>query len=304
MVTYVDEHKGQFGVEPICKVLPIAPSTYYTHRSLQYALERRSTRAKRDDDLKHEIQRVWDDNFRVYDVRKVWRQLKRESHVVARCTVARLMRDLGLRGVVRGRRVKTTVPDDLLDRPLDRVNRQFDISRPNALWVADLTYVATWREFIYVAFVIDAYARRIVGWRISSSLQTSLALDSLEQALYDRQKGETEELIHHSDRGVQYLSIRYAERLQDVGIEPPVGSVGDSDDNALAETINGLYKTEVIRQQGPWRNIEEVEFATLTWVDWFSNRRLIEPIGNVPPAKKKSSTIRNCKGQPWRPDST
>ena len=231
---------------------------------------------------------VWDDNFRVYGVRKVWHQLKREGFDVARCTVARLMRDLGLRGVVRGRKVKTTVADELLDRPPDRVNRQFNVARPNALWVADLTYVATWRGFVYVAFVIDAFARRIVGWRVSSSLRTGLALDALEQALYDRQKSDTEELVHHSDRGVQYLSIRYAERLQEAGIEPSVGSVGDSYDNALAETINGLYKTEVIRQQGPWRNIEGVEFATLTWVDWFNNRRIFEPIGNVPPREKEN----------------
>ena len=277
-------------------MLPIAPSTYYTHKSQQRDPERRSARGKRDDDLKREIQRVWDDNFRVYGVRKVWRQLKREGHVVARSTVARLMRDLGLRGVVRGRRVKTTVPDDLLERPLDRVNRQFHVSRPNALWVADLTYVATWRGFVYVAFVIDAYARRIVGWRVSNSLHTGLALDALEQALYDRQKSESDELIHHSDRGVQYLSIRYAERLQDAGIEPSVGSVGDSYDNALAETINGLYKTEVIRQQGPWRTIEDVEFATLTWVDWFNNRRLFEPIGNVPPSEKEIEYYQKLQG--------
>jgi len=287
MVTYIDDHKVRFGVEPICAVLPIAPSTYYVNKTQHRDPERRSARAKRDDGLKLEIQRVSDDNFRVYGVRKVWRQLKREGFEVARCTVARLMRDLGLRGVVRGRKVKTTVPDELLDRPLDRVNRQFNVFRPNALWVADLTYVATWRGFVYVAFVIDAFARRIVGWRVSSSLRTGLALDALEQALYDRQKSETEELIHHSDHGVQYLSIRYAERLQEAGIEPSVGSVGDSYDNALAETINGLYKTEVIRQQGPWRNIEDVEFATLTWVDWFNNRRIFEPIGNVPPREKE-----------------
>jgi putative transposase len=287
MVTYIDDHKERFGVEPICAVLPIAPSTYYVNKTQHRDPDRQSARAQRDDELKLEIQRVWDDNFRVYGVRKVWRQLKREGFEVARCTVARLMRDLGLRGVVRGRKVRTTVPDELLDRPLDRVNRQFNVFRPNALWVADLTYVATWRGFVYVAFVIDAFARRIVGWRVSSSLRTGLALDALEQALYDRQKSETEELIHHSDRGVQYLSIRYAERLQEAGIEPSVGSVGDSYDNALAETINGLYKTEVIRQQGPWRNIEDVEFATLTWVDWFNNRRLFEPIGNVPPREKE-----------------
>ena len=246
--------------------------------------------------LREIAQRVWDDNFRVYGVRKVWRQLKREGQVVARCTVARLMRDLGLRGVVRGSSVKTTVPDDLLDRPLDRVNRQFNVLRPNALWVADVTYVATWRGFVYVAFVIDAYARRIVGWRVSNSLQTGLALDALEQALYDRQKSGAEELIHHSDRGVQYLSIRYAERLQDAGIEPSVGSVGDSYDNALAETINGLYKTEVIRRQGPWRNVEDVEFATLTWVDWFNNRRLFESIGNVPPSEKEIEYYQQLQG--------
>ena len=287
MVTYIDDHKERFGVEPICAVLPIAPSTYYANKTKHRDPDRRSARAKRDDGLKLEIQRVWDDNFRVYGVRKVWRQLKREGFEVARCTVARLMRDLGLHGVVRGRTVKTTVPDELLDRPLDRVNRQFNVFRPNALWVADLTYVATWRGFVYVVLVIDAFARRIVGWRVSSSLRTGLALDALDQALYERQKSETEELIHHSDRGVQYLSIRYAERLQEAGIEPSVGSVGDSYDNALAETINGLYKTEVIRQQGPWRNIEDVEFATLTWVDWFNNRRLFEPIGNVPPREKE-----------------
>ena len=288
MVAYIDAHKDRFGVEPICAVLPIAPSTYYQSKTRHRDPDRRSARAKRDDGLKHEIQRVWDDNFRVYGVRKVWRQLKREGFDVARCTVARLMRDLGLRGVVRGRKVKTTVADELLDRPPDRVNRQFNVVRPNALWGADLTCVATWRGFVYVAFVIDAFARRIVGWRVSGSLRTGLALDALEQALYDRQKSDTEELVHHSDRGVQYLSIRYAERLQEAGIEPSVGSVGDSYDNALAETINGLYKTEVIRQQGPWRNIEDVEFATLTWVDWFNNRRIFEPIGNVPPREKEN----------------
>lgn len=288
MVAYIDAHKDRFGVEPICAVLPIAPSTYYQSKTRHRDPDRRSARAKRDDGLKHEIQRVWDDNFGVYGVRKVWHQLKREGFDVARCTVARLMRDLGLRGVVRGRKVKTTVADELLDRPPDRVNRQFNVVRPNALWVADLTSVATWRGFVYVAFVIDAFARRIVGWRVSSSLRTGLALDALEQALYDRQKSDTEELVQHSDRGVQYLSIRYAERLQEAGIEPSVGRVGDSYDNALAETINGLYKTEVIRQQGPWRNIEDVEFATLTWVDWFNNRRIFEPIGNVPPREKEN----------------
>ena len=222
-------------------------------------------------------------------VRKVWRQMNREDIEVPRCTVERLMRDLGLRGVIRGRRAKTTVPDEALERPMDLVNREFQASSPNALWVADLTYVATWRGFVYVAFVIDVFARRIVGWRVSSSLHADIALDALEQALYDRGVNQKTGLVHHSDRGVQYLSIRYADRLSEVGISPSVGSVGDSYDNALAETINGLYKTEVIRSRGPWRNIEDVEFATLTWVDWFNHRRLLEPIDNVPPNSSRTS---------------
>jgi transposase InsO family protein len=289
MVTYIDEYRDRFGVEPICAVLPIAPSTYYKHKARVADPDRRPPRMIRDEALKLEIQRVWEDNFRVYGARKVWRQLTREGFEAARCTVERLMGDLGLRGVVRGRRIKTTIPDEALDRPADRVNRDFTASRPNALWVADLTYVATWRGFVYVAFVIDVFARRIVGWRVSSSLRTDIALDALEHALYDRSVAETSDLIHHSDRGVQYLSIRYTERLMESGIEPSVGSVGDSYDNALAETIIGLFKTEIIRQRGPWRNIEAVEFATLAWVDWFNHRRLLEPIGNVPPAEYETT---------------
>jgi putative transposase len=286
MVSFIDEHRGAYGVEPICAVLPIAPSTYYEYKARDRDPTRLPPRVQRDAALRGEISRVWDENFQVYGVRKVWRQLLREDVVVARCTVSRLMRDLGLRGVVRGRRCKTTIPDTALDRPADRVNRDFKVNRPNALWVSDLTYVATWRGFVYVAFVIDAFSRRIVGWRVSSSLRTDLALDALEQALYDRLPTQQDNaLIHHSDRGVQYLSIRYTERLAEAGIEPSVGSVGDSYDNALAESIIGLYKTELIRQRGPWRNLEDVEFATLTWVDWFNNRRLFEPIGNVPPAE-------------------
>jgi putative transposase len=288
MITYIDDHKDRYGVEPICKVLPIAPSTYYEHKAIERDPDRRSTRAKRDDMLKPEIERVWLGNFRVYGARKVWLQLNREAIEVARCTVERLMRTLGIQGVRRGRQIITTVPDELLERPRDAVNRDFNVSRPNALWVADLTYVATWRGFVYVAFVIDAFARRIVGWRVSSSLKTDIALDALEQALYDRQVSQGD-LIHHSDRGVQYVSIRYTERLTEVGITPSVGSVGDSYDNALAETIIGLFKTEVIHQQGPWRNAEGVEFATLAWVDWFNNRRLLEPIGDVPPAEKEAA---------------
>lgn len=288
MVDYIDLNKEKHGVESICKVLPIAPSTYYDHKDKQRNPDKRSSRAQRDEHLKEDIQRVWEDNFCVYGVRKVWRQLNREDIDVARCTVERLMKIQGLRGVVRGRRVKTTLPDNLSERPMDLVNRDFKVTRPNALWVADLTYVATWRGFVYVAFVIDAFARRIVGWRVSTSLRADIALDALEQALHDRRIGEQDQLIHHSDRGVQYVAIRYADRLADVGIDPSVGSVGDSYDNALAETINGLYKAELIRQQGPWRGVEAVEFATLKWVDWFNNRRLMEAIGHVPPAELES----------------
>ena len=292
MVRYIDEHKDRFGIEPICAVLPIAPSTYYEQKAREHDPERRPARAIRDEALKPQIQRVFDENFRVYGAHKVWKQLEREGRAVARCTVERLMRSLGLRGVVRGKKFKTTIPDELADRRRDRVNRAFTVSRPNALWVADLTYVATWRGVVYVAFVIDAFARRIVGWRVSSSLRSDIALDALEQALYDRRFAKGEELIHRSDRGVQYVSIRYTERLTEAGLEPSVGSVGDSYDNALAETIIGLYKTEVIRQRGPWRGIEPVELATLEWVDWFNHRRLLEPIGNVPPAEKEDEYYR------------
>ena len=288
MVSYIDNNRDEHGVESICEVLPIAPSTYYDHKDKQRYPEKRSSRARRDEQLNADIQRVWEDNFRVYGARKVWRQLNREDIEVARCTVERLMKTQGLRGVVRGRRIKTTFPANLADRPLDLVNRDFKVTRPNALWVADLTYVATWRGFVYVAFIIYAFARRIAGWRVSTSLRADIALDALEQALHDRRIGEQDQLIHHSDRGVQYVAIRYADRLAEVGINPSVGSVGDSYDNALAETINGLYKAELIRQQGPWRGIEAVEFATLEWVDWFNNRRLMETIGNVPPAELES----------------
>jgi transposase InsO family protein len=267
MVAFIDAQRDAYGVEPICAQVPIAPSTYYEHKA-------RAGSA---------IQRVWDDNFCVYGARKVWRQLRREKTTIARCTVERLMRQMGLQGAIRGRKFKTTVPDDTAARPEDLVNRTFTATRPNQLWVADLTYVATWRGFVYVAFVIDVFARMIVGWRVSTSLRTDLALDALEQALYARPNSNR--LVHHSDRGVQYLSIRYTERLAEAGIEPSVGSVGDSYDNALAESVIGLYKTEVIHRRGPWRHGEAVEFATLSWVDWFNTRRLLEPIGHVPPVE-------------------
>ena len=244
-----------------------------------------SARAKRDAALMAEVQRVFEANFRVYGVRKVWRQLKREGHGMARCTVARLMQNMGLQGVIRGKPVRTTISDKAAPCPLDYVNRQFQAPRPNALWVSDFTYVATWAGFVYVAFVIDVYARRIVGWRVSRTAHAGFVLDALEQALHDRRPLHRGGLVHHSDRGSQYVSIKYTERLAEAGIEPSVGSVGDSYDNALAETINGLYKAEVIHRRGPWRSFEAVELATLEWVDWFNNRRLLEPIGNIPPAK-------------------
>jgi putative transposase len=257
MVSFIDTHRGVHGVEPICAVLPIAPSVYYEQKARQADPSRLPERAKRDEVLRGEIRRVRKENFEVYGVRKVWEQLKREKKkdetAVARCTVARLMRQMGLQGAVRGRKFKTTVGDDTASRPSDLVERNFTATRPNQLWVADLTYVATWRGFVYVAFVIDTYARRIVGWRASSSLRSDLALDALEQALYDRPLSDGDRLVHHSDRGVQYLSIRYTERLGKAGIEPSVGSKGDSYDNALAESVIGLFKTEVIRRRGPWR---------------------------------------------------
>ena len=287
MTAFIDEHRDVFGVEPICQVLPIAPSTYYTQGARRVDPDLRPNRAWRDDALCQEIRRVWDENKQVYGVRKVWKQLRREGYGTARCTVERLMRRLGLRGVIRGRTVKTTVSDKATPCPLDKVNRQFRAARPNALWVSDFTYVSTWQGFVYVAFVIDVFARRIVGWKVSSSARTDFVLDALEQALHARRPAGDEGLIHHSDRGVQYVSIRYSERLAEAGIEPSVGSVGDSYDNALAETINGLYKAEVIHRRS-WRNLEAVELATLDWVDWFNHKRLLGPIGNIPPAEAEA----------------
>jgi putative transposase len=285
MVSFIDAHREVYGVEPICRVLPIAPSTYHAHVARRVEPTRRSARARRDDALGPEVRRVFEENFHVYGIRKVWRQLRREGFGVARCTVARLMRAMGLAGVIRGKPVRTTVSDKTAPCPLDRVNRQFRAPAPNMLWVSDFTYVATWAGFVYVAFVIDTYARRIVGWRASRSAHAGFVLDALEQALHDRRPMRGGGLVHHSDRGSQYVSIKYTERLAEAGIEPSVGSVGDSYDNALAETINGLYKAEVVYRRGPWRSFEAVEYATLEWVDWFNHRRLLEPIGNIPPAE-------------------
>jgi putative transposase len=288
MTSFVDAYRGDHGVEPICRVLAIAPSTYHAHVRRRDNPETAPPRVRRDETLMQEIRRVFDENFQVYGVRKVWRQLRREGRQTARCTVARLMKKMALQGVIRGKRVRTTVSDKAKPCPLDHVNRQFKAPRPNVLWVSDFTYVATWGGFVYVAFVIDAYARRIVGWRVSRSAHAGFVLDALEQAIHDR-KPVSGGLVHHSDRGVQYVSIKYTERLAQAGLVPSVGSVGDSYDNALAETINGLYKAEVIHRCGPWRTLEAVEYATLEWVDWFNNRRLLEPIGHVPPAEAEAA---------------
>jgi putative transposase len=294
MISFIEEHRMEHGVEPICKVLPIAPSTYYAVLAVTRDPSQASARARRDADLMPEVQRVWDENFRVYGVRKVWHQLRREGFNVARCTVERLMRRLGIQGVVRGKVRKTTIPDPVMPCPFDKVNRQFRAPAPNCLWVSDFTYVSTWQGFVYVAFVIDTYANRIVGWRASRSQQTQFVLDALEQALCERRPGKG--LTHHSDRGGQYLSIRYTERLGEAGLEPSVGSVGDSYDNALAETIIGLFKTEVIHRLGPWKSADAVEWETLKWVDWFNKRRLLGPVGNIPPAEAERNFYERIKG--------
>ena len=301
MVTFIDAHRGAYGVEPICAELTIAPATYHAHKARQADPTRRPARSVRDAELKREICRVWTEHHGVYGSRKVWRQLQREGFVVARCTIERLMRELQLHGSVRGRRVRTTIPDDAANRPRDLVNRDFTATRPNQLWLADLTYVATRRGFVYVALVIDAFARCIVGWRVAGSLRTDLVLDALEQALCDRRPGPAPNLVHHSDRGAQYLSIRYTERLAEAGIEPSVGSRGDSYDNALAESVIGLYKTEVINRRSAWCSVEAVELATLEWVDWFNRQRLLAPIGYVPPAECEEQYYRS-QATPAMPD--
>ena len=298
MIAFIDDQRAVHGVEPICKVLPIAPSTYHAHEAKRRDPSRLSARARRDLALRIEVRRVFDANYRVYGVRKVWRQLQREGFDVARCTVARLMRAMGLAGVIRGKPVRTTISDRSAPCPRDHVNRQFRAPAPDMLWVSDFTYVATRVGFVYVAFVIDTFARRIVGWRASRTAHAGFVLDALEQALHDRRPRHSGGLIHHSDRGSQYVSIRYTERLAEAGIEPSVGSVGDSYDNALAETINGLYKAEVIHRRGPWRSFEAVEYATLEWVDWFNHRRLLEPIGNIPPAEAEEQYYAMIEQQP------
>ena len=296
MTAFIDEHRGAYGVEPICRALPIAPSTYYAQAARRSDLSRCPARAQRDAVLIGQIDRVWTENFEVYGARKLWRALHREQIQVARCTVERLMRQLGIRGVVRGKTVKTTRPDPAQPCPRDLVNRQFKADRPNALWVSDFTYVSTWQGMAYVAFVVDVFARRIVGWRVSGSMQTQFVLDALEQALHARRPAK-DTLVHHSDRGSQYLSIRYSDRLADAKIAPSVGSVGDSYDNALAETINGLYKAEVVHRRS-WPTREALEVATLKWVDWFNHRRLLSSIGKIPPAEAEAAYYAKVAGQP------
>lgn len=295
MIAYIDAHRDRFGVEPICDALQFAPSTYWSAK-------RRvpSARSIRDEQLKVEIRRVYDDNFGVYGAPKIWAQLNREGIPVARCTVERLMRDLGIQGAVRGRAKRTTVAADVDVRPADLVERRFRAHAPNRLWVADLTYVRTWSGFVYVAFITDVYSRRIVGWNASRSLKTDLALDALEQAIWDRTRAgkNLDGLVHHSDRGVQYLAIRYTERLGEIGVANSVGSRGDSYDNALAESINGLYKTELVRNRGPWRGLDDLELATLEWVDWFNHRRLFHDLGKIPPAEFEANHYRQQTSAP------
>ena len=297
MYALVDAHRDRFGVEPICNVLQIAPSAYRRHAARLREVSLRSARARRDAVLMPKIETVWNANLQVYGADKVWKQLNREGEVVARCTVERLMRKLGLQGVRRGKIVRTTVSNTKAPCPLDKVNRQFRADRPNQLWVSDFTYVSTWQGWLYVAFIVDVFARRIVGWRVSPSMTTDFVLDALEQALYARQPERDSSLIHHSDRGSQYVSIRYSERLAEAGLEPSVGSKGDSYDNALAETINGLYKAEVIHRRGPWKTREAVELATLEWVSWFNNQRLLGPIGYIPPAEAEANYYRQLASQ-------
>ena len=284
MTRFIEEHRQTYGVGSICRVLSIAPSAYYAYRARQ---KNPCMRSQKDKELCDDIRRVWNDNFCVYGVRKVWHQLRREGLDVARCTVERLMRRMGLKGVIRGKGVRTTRPDPARPCPQDLVQRQFHAPAPNRLWVSDFTYVSTWQGFVYVAFIIDVFARVIVGWRVSSTAHTDFVLDALEQALCQRRpEGK---VTHHSDRGCQYVSIRYTQRLAEASLVASVGSVGDSYDNALAETINGLYKTELIYRQGPWKNRETVELATLKWVDWFNNHRLFGPIGHIPPAEAEAN---------------
>ena len=293
MIAFIEESREDLGVEPICRALQFAPSTYYDRRAILRDPERASARAKSDAALSLKIDGAWADNRKLYGARKIWHVLRRDGEDVARCTVERLMRALGIKGVVRGKKVITTNPDTSLPCPDDKVNRLFKADRPNKLWVSDFTYVPTWSGTVYVAFVIDVFARRIVGWRTSTSMKTQFVLDALEQAIWQRKTPDNKALVHHSDRGSQYLSIKYTERLDEAKIDLSVGTVGDAYDNALAECVIGLFKTEVINQIGPWKSIREVEWEMLKWVDWYNNRRLLGPIGYIPPAEAEEAFYAN-----------
>ena len=283
MVSFIDQNRKNYGVESICAQLPIAPSTYYEAKTKQSNPDKVCPRKKRDMELKPEIAAIWEDNYKVYGIIKIWKQLKRQGYQVARCTVARLMKEMGIKGARRGGKVYTTKSDKTQNKPEDLVQRNFKVTKPNQLWIVDFTYVRTWQGFVYVSFVIDAYGRRIIGWSVSRKMTTDFVLDALDQAIYFRKPST--DLIHHSDHGSQYLSLLYTERLEVEGIKPSVGTAGDSYDNAMAESVIGLYKTELIEMKGPWRNLETVEFETLKWIDWFNHRRLFGPIGNIPPAE-------------------
>jgi putative transposase len=289
MMSFIDAHREDLGIEPICRELAIAPSSYREHAARLADPARRAARARRDDDMREHIKRVHENSFGLYGARKVWHQLRREGISVARCTVERLMRSMGLVGIRRGKKTVTTVSNPKAPCPLDKVNREFRVARPNALWVVDFTYVHTWAGFVYVAFVIDAYARRIVGWKVSTSATAGFVLDALEQAIHARRPGPEDGLIHHSDGGVQYLAMNYTQRLAEANLVLSVGSVGDSYDNALAETINGLYKAEVIWRQRSWPSASAVEMATLRWVHWYNEHRLLGPIGYIPPAEAEAN---------------
>ena len=293
MMDFIEESREAHGVEPICRALQFAPSTYYDRRAIMLDPDRASARAKSDAAMSVKIDATWDANRKLYGARKIWHVLRRQGEDPARCTVERLMRRLGIRGVVRGKKVITTNPDTSLPCPDDKVNRLFMADRPNKLWVSDFTYVPTWSGTVYVAFVIDVFARRIVGWRVSTSMKTQFVLDALEQAIWQRKTPDNKSLVHHSDRGSQYLSIKYTERLAEAEIDLSVGTVGDAYDNALAECVIGLFKTEVINQIGPWKSMREVEWETLKWVDWYNNRRLLGPIGYIPPAEAEEAFYAN-----------
>ncbi len=293
MMDFIEESREAFGVEPLCKALQFAPSTYYDRRAIVRDPERASRRAKSDAAMSSRIDGAWEDNRKLYGARKIWHVLRRDGQDVARCTVERLMRALGIRGVVRGKRVVTTNPDTSLPCPDDKVNRLFKADRPNKLWVSDFTYVPTWSGTVYVAFVIDVFARRIVGWRVSTSMTTKFVLDALDQAIWQRKTLDNTSLVHHSDRGSQYLSIKYTERLAQAEIDLSVGTVGDAYDNALAECVIGLFKTELIKQIGPWKSMREVEWETLKWVDWYNNRRLLGSIGYITPAEAEEAFYAN-----------